>query len=448
MRTHNYSRYEDRALLRRLDALVADERTTTADLVACIAEVEKRQLFRAEGYDSMHAYCVQVLHLSGDAAFKRIAAARAALDFPEILDALADGRLHLTGVVLLAPHLTLENVAELLEAAEHRTCEEIKLMLAGRFPRPDAPNRIQPLSSQSELVSKPVGMTTAGHELVSKPVETPRPKVDPLSPGRFALQATSSEHAYEQLRWARALLGHAVPSGDLAEVVERAFDALVDQLERRKFATTSRSRRGRSSADSGYIPAPVRRDVAERDGGQCTFVAASGHRCEAITRLEFDHTITRARGGKPTVENTRLRCRAHNQLEAERTFGAGFMEMKREASRAAAAERRARAEAERDEKLARAEAERATKQAQVDAENDPDRSVVPWLRQLGCRLEDARDAAAYCDALPPQTSLKDRIRAALRFLATRRGLIRSPRPQRDARSGFGAYAPATAAVTP
>ena len=104
------------------------------------------------------------------------------------------------------------------------------------------------------------------------------------------------------------------------------------------------------------------------------------------------------------------------------------MEMKREAARAAAAERRtaaeekrAQAEAERVEKRARAEAERAAAADQAEAEKDPDRSVVPWLRHLGCRLEEAREAAAYCETLPAETSLEDRIRAALRFLTARRG---------------------------
>ena len=45
------------------------------------------------------------------------------------------------------------------------------------------------------------------------------------------------------------------------------------------------------------------------------------------------------------MEVVRLRCRGHNQFEAERTFGAGFMTEKREEARRAAAETRARAEA-------------------------------------------------------------------------------------------------------
>ena len=53
----------------------------------------------------MHAYCVQRLRLSEDAALKRIQAARVARQFPVIFTALEEGRLHLSGVCLLAPYL-------------------------------------------------------------------------------------------------------------------------------------------------------------------------------------------------------------------------------------------------------------------------------------------------------------------------------------------------------
>jgi len=73
----------------------------------------------------------------------------------------------------------------------------------------------------------------------------------------------------------------------------------------------------------------VRRAVWERDGGQCTFVSESGRRCDARKPLEFDHVRELARGGESTVENLRLRCRAHNQYTAECTFGSEFMRHKR-----------------------------------------------------------------------------------------------------------------------
>jgi len=80
----------------------------------------------------------------------------------------------------------------------------------------------------------------------------------------------------------------------------------------------------------------VRREVWARDGGRCTFTGAAGRQCGANRGLEFDHVQPVARGGAATVENLRLRCRAHNQLEADRAFGAGFMQKKRGETRSPA----------------------------------------------------------------------------------------------------------------
>src|SRR5437867_7820404 len=106
MRAYRLDHLSDRDLLSALAALVAEDRTTTAVLVAHIAEVDARRIYLAAGYPSMYVYCVEELRLSEDATRKRIQAARAARKFPALFDALADGRLHLSGVVLLAPHLT------------------------------------------------------------------------------------------------------------------------------------------------------------------------------------------------------------------------------------------------------------------------------------------------------------------------------------------------------
>jgi hypothetical protein len=72
---------------------------------------------------------------------------------------------------------------------------------------------------------------------------------------------------------------------------------------------------------SAYIPAAVRREVWERDGGRCTYVNTRGQRCPGRHYLQFDHRISRALDGTSTVENLRLRCAAHNALAAEEVFG-------------------------------------------------------------------------------------------------------------------------------
>ncbi|MEO5989490.1 MAG: hypothetical protein ABIU54_13345 [Candidatus Eisenbacteria bacterium] len=286
--------------------------------------------------------------MSEDTAFKRIRVARMARRFPAILPAIADGRLHLGAVVLLAPHLTEHTAIDLLAAAQHKTKAAIELLVAERFPRPDLPTLVQAIALPiPNCEACPLPMAAPVPQLAPGPVVpsvvqnipihqaplTPRPRIAPRSPGRFALQITVNQETHEQLRYAQALLRHSLPSGDVAEVLKRALDSLVRELEQQKFAKCARSRLGSSEANGRFVPAEIRRTVSQRDGGQCTFVSDGGKRCDANTWLEFDHVKAVARGGETTTENLRLRCRAHDQYEAERMFGAVFMECKRQESR-------------------------------------------------------------------------------------------------------------------
>ena len=353
MKTYSLSHLSDQVLSRDLAALVARDRTTTAALLAHIAEFDARKLYLPAAYPSMFAYCLGELHLCEQAAFKRIKAARAARRFPAIFDALAEGRLHLSAVVLLVPHLTEDTVNELLAAATHKSKSEIERLLAERFPRPDMLAWVEAI---------PPGSLTPSAEQQAPPVEDQlspgkvqaqqatgrvedRSNVKPLARERFVLQLTIEQTTHDKLRYAQTLLSHQIPSGDLAKVLDRALDALIPQLEQRKFAATAKPCSGhpRPSASPRHIPAHVKRTVWQRDGGRCTFESETGRRCSAHTRLEFDHVDEVARGGEASVAGIRLRCRAHNQYGAECTFGAEFMRHKRIVANEAraAAQRRA-----------------------------------------------------------------------------------------------------------
>ncbi|HVV87459.1 MAG TPA: hypothetical protein VHE35_30665 [Kofleriaceae bacterium] len=77
-------------------------RATDARLLEYLGEVDARGLYLPAACSSMHVYCVRVLHMSEDAAFKRLTAARAARRYPALLAAVAEGRLHLSAVVMLS----------------------------------------------------------------------------------------------------------------------------------------------------------------------------------------------------------------------------------------------------------------------------------------------------------------------------------------------------------
>ena len=308
MSSYCLSHLSDPVLLRALAALVAQDRATTAALLAHLAEVDARKLYLPAAYPSMFAYCVGELRLSEDAAYKRIQAARTARQFPALFTALADGRLHLSGLVLLAPHLTAANADELLRAAASKRKAEIEEWLAQRFPRSELLPLVQALPAAApwpneQLAPGQVGSHGPGEgQLAPGQVgaSAPRPKVAPVAAERYALQLTIGKHTHDQLRYAQALLSHQIPAGEIAEVLDRALDALIRQLEQRKFAATRRPRPRprRSSANPRCIPAEVKRVVWERDGRQCTFVSEAGRRCPARTLLETTLTRWRAAAGR------------------------------------------------------------------------------------------------------------------------------------------------------
>jgi 5-methylcytosine-specific restriction endonuclease McrA len=177
----------------------------------------------------------------------------------------------------------------------------------------------------------------AAPQRVSVPVVQtwPRAQLIPLSPGHRLFKGTFDDETVDLLLRAEALLSHTLPSSDHVEVLKRVLRDWVQAAERRRYGLTEQPRARRSTGNGRYIPAEVKRAVHERDGGRCTFVGEDNRRCGKRKLLQFDHVTPVAKGGKTTEDNLRLRCRRHNQLEAERAFGEGFMERKRERHAAA-----------------------------------------------------------------------------------------------------------------
>ncbi len=349
----------DNELLERLSMLVDQQRRREAEVVAHIAEVDARKLYLARACSSMFGYAVEVLHLSEHEAYLRIACARASRRFPLVLDMLADGRLHLSGIAKLAPHLSEENVEALLGRAVHKTKREIEEICAEVAPRPDVPSRVRKLPQPRRGTAEQLGPgrvpgATAGGTVSSPlPPRTPpasdaldldgaappppprmRPAVlAPIAPARFKVEFTASTELRDKLDRARALLRHKIPDGDLAEVIDQAVTLLLGKLEGRRFGSTDAPRKTLAetdtSASSRHVPAAVKREVYQRDGGRCTFVdEATGRRCSCADpgKLEYHHTTPFALGSDHDPDRLTLRCTAHNQYQAELDFGRETME--------------------------------------------------------------------------------------------------------------------------
>jgi len=343
MRIVTYSELSNRELIDETIRAARAERQSTSTLIALLAELDARRLYLAEGCPSLFRYCTQVLHLSEHAAYHRIEAARAVRRYPVILDMLTEGEVTLTTIALLRPHLTDDNHRPLLMAARHLSKRDVERQIASLAPQPDTkplvrrltPSTMTPISgpetSEPGLLQKSGSVAPlepgATHVPPQAATSAARKSTSAQDAERYLLKVTISGGTHAKLRRAQDLLRHAIPNGDPAEVLDRALSMLVQHLERRKLAAAARprpvgrpARRRPGQAASRHIPAAIRRAVWARDQGRCAFVGSHG-RCNETGWLEFHHIVPFAAGGKTTIENMALRCRAHNKYESEMRFG-------------------------------------------------------------------------------------------------------------------------------
>src|SRR5262245_56300775 len=271
----------DDQLVAEVHQLVTRDRQTTAEVLRVLIAVEARKLYLREGYSSLFSYCTQALHMDDGATYNRIETARAAQRVPPLLEAIADGSLTLSSARLLAPHLTLDNYAELLDAARHRSKRDVEVLIARRAPKPAVATVLRKVPAQASadlaamaVMNTPATPPAAAAIATSAPVaplESPaqqphchvdsrrphaRNAVAPLSADTYKLQVTISAATEDKLRRARDLLRHSVPDGDFAEVLDRALTLLVADLERRRCATVSTPRAmSRTAGHTRHVPA-------------------------------------------------------------------------------------------------------------------------------------------------------------------------------------------------
>ncbi|MES1173379.1 MAG: HNH endonuclease signature motif containing protein [Myxococcales bacterium] len=326
----------DNDLLAGLSSIVRQRNQITAEFLAYLAELDRRQLFLDLGYPSLFDYCVRALGLCESTAGRHIAAARVCRDHAQALAMVARGELHASGLSLMRKHVTAENAAELFEACVHKSAREVEVVLAARFPKPDVADLIRRLPTPN----------------VESGASTARP--EPLSADRFGVHFTADSEFCELLERVRGLAGHRLPSGDLLTLIKRGLAAYERELEKERFSVgrkpktrsvgkaqfeseprslagaTEEQLEGRLSEPPIRSPgakrvrrrsAAVAREVLLRDGKQCSFVSADGRRCSSRRCLELDHVKPWARGGADNSENLRVRCRAHNQRYAKQCFG-------------------------------------------------------------------------------------------------------------------------------
>jgi hypothetical protein len=262
----------DEELLASVQRFTARSNIALADLLAYLGEVELRGIHRTRACASLYTYCIYELRMSEDAAFRRSKAARLVREYPELRDAIAKGEIHLTGVLMVGPHLGGERHAEVIQRARFRSKRELLRLVAELDPRPEVPTLVEPIGperagaathrAQVEALAGPVRELPRGRRPedwmegaeedssdvvaavdssdVARSEQPDNP--EPERPLRYRVQFTANQEFVDLLNEACNLMGHESPRPSVPDIQLLALRALVKELRARKRAATDRPR--------------------------------------------------------------------------------------------------------------------------------------------------------------------------------------------------------------
>ena len=280
----------------------------------------------------------------------------AATEDPAVPDGpLADATPPATSVPAASPPLVLDAAGrqKLVEDAAGKSARQVRRMLADLDPELATPaDRMRPLGDGRYelkalidadchqgleqlrgLLSHVDPRMTIG-QLVGRIVQEALDRHDPSRPPRRARTgsrpaerdakpASASKEEAAQERGHASTVPHAAsPAGSTPTAEwtrERAPQPSRPGATDRRAAAGQKPTRtatptAKPRASGRAIPAAVRRQVWQRDGGRCTYVdQQTGRRCNSRYMIEIDHILPYALGGGADPGNLRLACRAHHR---------------------------------------------------------------------------------------------------------------------------------------
>ncbi len=317
-----------RDLVARLAELLSNERFALADFLVTLAGFDRQRRWAELGYASLYDFLVRELGMSRGTAFYRKVAVELIQRYPEVLEALRDGRLCITVVFALSKVITPENCAQVLPRFFHVSKQEAKAISAEiapalevprkevvtvvrTAPAPDLDQKADQLALPSEGAPAPALQATPLSQPAPLPIPAPRFGVEPLTATDRRIFITVTPEFLSMLDACKDALSHVMPGADAAAVFEEGMKLILAKDAKKKALVAKP--RPRKNPELPYfetrsLPAELRREVWKRDQGRCQWPIEGGGICGSTYQPEIDH-IDGFQPGKPiTAKDLRVCC--------------------------------------------------------------------------------------------------------------------------------------------
>jgi hypothetical protein len=332
----------DANLIESLKAGVHEEKKLLADCLIQLSEIMKRNIHTKSGFSSLHKYCLSILPLSKGAVYRRTQVAGKIHRHPILLELIGTGQLTLTAASVIVANIEVNTSDSQINSFVGKTVEEIKDLLGegDQYEAPDSISRTKDRITEIPVNNNRAESSETTHasqaekyapmqnnaEQKSFSNNSESTKKEFSKEKRYVVQFTGSEALNNKLKRAREVLSHKYPDGKCEEILEEALDALLA-----KFAPENQKSNNMNkpnNEDSAYIPRKMKRDTLQKASYCCEWSPKNKKRCDNRSKLEIDHIVHRAHGGKTTLSNLQVLCKAHNNMKAKDEMGNEFIENK------------------------------------------------------------------------------------------------------------------------
>lgn len=256
----------NKILLEDTKILANAERECTLSILFHLKEIDIRKLYCDVKCTSLLDYCMRELRYSEASALRRIVAARSLILHPEIAQKIKAGKLTLTNIALVNQFIKEPEAQKIafreVEGLTKKECEKKLFEITGK-------------------------------NLEEKPKRVSKDKIAVCLP----------DETIQEIEKLKSLMGSDLSIEDL---ISFSVKEAIKAIEKTKFKQTNpRTSPSPAKVVGRVATAAIKREVYARDK-KCV-------NCGSTDRLNYDHRIPWALGGKTSHENIRLLCFNCNQ---------------------------------------------------------------------------------------------------------------------------------------
>jgi hypothetical protein len=272
-------------------ALCLQHRKLEAEMIAVIQKIDAVKLYRQFEQRSLFKYAVDELGLSEPMAYAFISVARKAKDIAALQQAIDRREISISRAQRFVSALNSENASELIEFSKTHSCREIDSEVARLHPKAESRASVKPISANRVRITLTVSKSTLEDFKRSQSIEAQKTSASP------SLEAT----------FERVLQFYLAKNDPV-----RKAQGSTKRHKKHSVRTKKPIHAKLNSRVS--LRAEEKRQVFQRDEGQCTHVDRKGERCTNDRWIHIHHLRPVSLGGSNEVDNLTLLCSFHHDL--------------------------------------------------------------------------------------------------------------------------------------